>query len=213
MADTVNALVNSDNENGTQSAEWTPVEQIDPDQKVLLGRLNPLSGTMEATWAPSSGAAVFKEKTITENGIYDPQQEGADGYSMVTVDIPTADMVKLSPIQPSSECAQVVDSSVYAYNDDQGRLAICGYMKMNEDGAAINSIEFSYPETFQPGSGINPGVHTGMLSAHWYTDSEASVSQLNPTVTVDTNNKTITLNGVNIGAGYDSSFFVWANRT
>lgn len=215
MADTVNALVNSDNENGTQSAEWTPVEQIDPDQKVLLGRLNPLSGTMEATWAPSSGAAVFKEKTITENGIYDPQQEGADGYSMVTVDIPTADMVKLTPIQPSSENAQVVDSSVYAYNDDQGRLAICGYMKMSNDGSSIYSIEFSYPETFQPGSGINPGVHIGTVSVHFHSDTYASTSEWAGNVTVDTNNKTITLNGgsSSFQSNYDYSFFVWANRT
>lgn len=218
MADTVNALVSSDNENGTQSAEWTPVAQIDPDQKVLLGRLNPLSGTMEATWAPSSGAAVFKEKSITENGIYDPQQEGADGYSMVTVDIPTADMVKLSPIiQSSSEEAQVVDSSVYAYNDDQDRLAICGYMKMTDDGIATYSIVFSYPETFQPGSGINPGVHSGIISKHFYSDTYASVDALNGVVTVDTNNKTITLtlNGGSapFQSNYDYSFFVWANRT
>lgn len=215
MADTVNALVNSDNENGTQSAEWTPVEQIDPDQKVLLGRLNPLSGTMEATWAPSSGAAVFKEKTINENGIYDPQQEGADGYSMVTVNIPTADMVKLSTIQPSSEYAQVVDSSVYAYNDDQGRLAICGYMKMSNDGSAIHFIEFSYPETFQPGSGINPGVHIGMVSAHFHSDTYANTSEWAGNVTVDTNNKTITLDhgSYTFQSNYDYSFFVWANRT
>lgn len=217
MADTINALVNSDNENGTQSAEWTPVEQIDPDQKVLLGRLNPLSGTMEATWAPSSGAAVFKEKTITENGIYDPQQEGADGYSMVTVDIPTADMVKLTPIQPSSEYVQVVDSSLYAYNDDQGRLAICGYMKMSDDGSAIHSIEFSYPETFQPGSGINPGVHSGMGLAHYSVDTYANTFKWAENVTVDTNNKIITLDrsssSLSFIPKYDYSLFIWANRT
>ena len=50
MAEETNVLVNSDNENGTQSATWTPVEQVDPDQKVLVGKMDPLSGNMVASW-------------------------------------------------------------------------------------------------------------------------------------------------------------------
>ena len=73
-------------------AEWTDVNDVTPDQKVLIGTIDEKSGNMKAEWRPSSQAAVFIEKTITENGVYDPQQENADGYSMVTVTTPTADL-------------------------------------------------------------------------------------------------------------------------
>ena len=83
-----NALVLSDNENGTQSATWTPVEEVTPDQKVLIGAVDPVSGTMQATWNPSSDAAVFKDGTFTENGAYDAQEDDCDGYKTVTVEVP-----------------------------------------------------------------------------------------------------------------------------
>ena len=83
-----NALVLSDNDNGTQSATWTPVEEITPDQKVLIGAVDPLSGTMQATWNPSSEAAVFKDGTFTDNGVYDAQEDDCDGYKTVTVAVP-----------------------------------------------------------------------------------------------------------------------------
>lgn len=83
-----NALVLSDNDNGTQSATWTPVEEITPDQKVLIGAVDPLSGTMQATWNPSSDAAVFKDGTFTDNGVYDAQEDDCDGYKTVTVAVP-----------------------------------------------------------------------------------------------------------------------------
>lgn len=82
-----NALVLSDNDNGTQSATWTPVEEITPDQKVLIGAVDPLSGTMQATWNPSSDAAVFKDGTFTDNGVYDAQEDDCDGYKTVTVNV------------------------------------------------------------------------------------------------------------------------------
>lgn len=215
MADTVNALVSSDNENGTQSAEWTPVEQIDPDQKVLLGRLNPLSGTMEATWAPSSGAAVFKEKTITENGIYDPQQEGADGYSMVTVDIPVSDdMVKLEPIQPSEEgIAKVNSSSLYMYNDDMDRTAIVGYIDMTDTGSTTYTISFSYPETFIPTKSGRPNAHIGMVSAE-YSNSASVYDANNFTLTVDASAHTITIADSSAGfrSEYSYTIFIWVDN-
>lgn len=216
MADTVNALVNSDNENGTQSAEWTPVEQIDPDQKVLLGRLNPLSGTMEATWAPSSGAAVFKEKTINENGIYDPQQEGADGYSMVTVDIPVSDdMVKLEPIQPSEAgIAKIDSSSLYMYNDDMNRTAIVGYIDMTNTGSTAYTISFSYPETFTPTASGRPNVHVGMISSE-YQNTASVYNADSITSTVDTSVHTITLSYSSAGfrSEYSYTVFIWVANT
>lgn len=84
MADNINTLV-GDND---APATWTDVNDIAPDQKVLIGTIDERSGNMKAEWRASSQAAVFKEKTITENSVYDPQQEGADGYSMVTVEVP-----------------------------------------------------------------------------------------------------------------------------
>lgn len=215
MADTVNALVSSDNENGTQSAEWTPVEQIDPDQKVLLGRLNPLSGTMEATWAPSSGAAVFKEKTIIENGIYDPQQEGADGYSMVTVDIPISDdMVKLEPIQPSEEgIAKINSSSLYMYNDDMDRTAIVGYVDMTDTGTTTHTVSFSYPETFTPTASGRPNAHVGMVSAE-YSNSASVHDASDITLTVDDSAHTITLADSSAGfrSEYSYTIFIWVTN-
>lgn len=83
-----NALVLSDNENGTQSATWTPVEEVTPEQKVLIGQLDPVSGTIQAAWNPSSDAAVFKDGTFIENGVYDAQQDDCDGYKTVTVAVP-----------------------------------------------------------------------------------------------------------------------------
>jgi hypothetical protein len=88
MADNINALVNTDEENGTQSAAWTDVNNIAPDQKVLIGRVDSLSGNMVASWEPSSDAAVLVEKTITANGEYDATLDEADGYSAVTVNVP-----------------------------------------------------------------------------------------------------------------------------
>lgn len=215
MADTVNALVNSDNENGTQSAEWTPVEQIDPDQKVLLGRLNPLSGTMEATWAPSSGAAVFKEKTIIENGIYDPQQEGADGYSMVTVDIPVSDnMVKLEPIQPSeSGVARIDSSSLYMYNDDVNRTAIVGYIDMTNTGTTTDAVSFSYPETFTPTASGRPNAHVGMVSSEYLNSATVSDAN-NITLTVDASAHTITMANSSVGfrSEYSYTIFIWVTN-
>lgn len=87
MAEENNALVLSDNDNGTQSATWTPVEEITPDQKVLIGAVDPLSGTMQATWNPSSDAAVFKDGSFTDNGVYDAQEDDCDGYKTVTVNV------------------------------------------------------------------------------------------------------------------------------
>lgn len=51
MADE-NMLVNTDNENGTQSASWVASEDVTSEQKVLIGRRSPLSGNMVATWEP-----------------------------------------------------------------------------------------------------------------------------------------------------------------
>lgn len=90
MADNINALVNTDEENGTQSAAWTDVNDISPDQKVLIGRIDSLSGNMVATWGPSSDAAVLIEKTVTVNGEYDATLDEADGYSSVTVNVPNS---------------------------------------------------------------------------------------------------------------------------
>lgn len=189
MADTVNALVSSDNENGTQSAEWTPVEQIDPDQKVLLGRLNPLSGTMEATWAPSSGAAVFKEKTITENGIYDPQQEGADGYSMVMVDTPTpvSDSVRLTGTESGD--LFVSGSALQMYNDGEDRTIISGTLICRNN--ITSAMTFGYPETFTPEKTVFSG-RKGMS----ITDTGGGVSYValvNAEITINATEHTLTI--------------------
>ena len=49
------------------------------------------------TYTPAEMAAAIRQiastliaKTITQNGTYDPADDGADGYSSVTVDIPGA---------------------------------------------------------------------------------------------------------------------------
>lgn len=204
MADTVNALVSSDNENGTQSAEWTPVEQIDPDQKVLLGRLNPLSGTMEATWAPSSGAAVFKEKTITENGIYDPQQEGADGYSMVMVDIPTSveRMAKLT----SSDFAE--GAEMYIYNNDSGNTMITGTFRPS---STVNTITMSYPDTFTPAKTTFSGIK-GIYAQDSPSSTSGPYSMTNAEIVMNTSDKTITvtLSGYSFDSTFTTYMQIWA---
>ena len=199
MADTVNALVSSDNENDTQSAEWTPVEQIDPDQKVLLGRLNPLSGTMEATWAPSSGAAVFKEKTITESGIYDPQQEGADGYSMVTVDIPTPveRMAKLT----SNDFAE--GAEMYIYNNDSGNTVLTGTFRPSSN---VNTVTMSYPDTFTPTKTTFSGVK-GIYILYSPSSIYGPYSLVNEEIVINTSDKTITI--TLSGRSFDSTFTVY----
>lgn len=206
MADTVNALVNSDNENGTQSAEWTPVEQINPDQKVLLGRLNPLSGTMEATWAPSSGAAVFKEKTITENGIYDPQQEGADGYSMVTVDIPTPveRMAKLT----SSDFVE--GAEMYIYNNDSGNTMVTGAFRPS---STIDTISMSYPDTFTPAKTTFSGVK-GILILDNPSSTSGPFSMVNAEIAMNTSDKTITitLSGYSFDSTFTTYLQLWAEE-
>lgn len=203
MADTVNALVNSDNENGTQSAEWTPVEQIDPDQKVLLGRLNPLSGTMEATWAPSSGAAVFKEKTITENGIYDPQQEDVDGYSMVMVDIPTPveRMAKLT----SSDFAE--GGEMYIYNNDSGDTMLTGTFSPS---STVNTITMSYPDTFTPAKTTFSGIKGIYVEAS--SSTHGPYTMANDEIVINTSDKTITitLSGRSFDSTYTTYLQLWA---
>lgn len=97
MAEETNVLVNSDNENGTQSATWTPVEQVDPDQKVLVGKMDPLSGNMVASWDNvPTGPSADKQKTdIT---IYDYDGTIIAGYT-------AEDFANLEafPVQPAHE--------------------------------------------------------------------------------------------------------------
>lgn len=110
-------------------AEWTNVNDVTPDQKVLIGTIDEKSGNMKAEWRPSSQAAVFIEKTITENGVYDPQQENADGYSMVTVTTPTADLGTKT----------ITANGTYAATDDNKD----GYSEVTVNVAQVNNARVS----------------------------------------------------------------------
>lgn len=125
MADETYTLV-GDNQT---PAEWTDVNDVTPDQKVLIGTIDEKSGNMKAEWRPSSQAAVFIEKTITENGVYDPQQENADGYSMVTVTTPTAVLGTKT----------VTANGTYAATDDNKD----GYSEVTVNIAQVNNAKVS----------------------------------------------------------------------
>lgn len=67
--------------------------------------------TAGSTTPPS--AAVLIEKTITANGIYDASDDGADGFSQVTVNVPATGL----PVKPSIivDCGGV-DTNVVILN-------------------------------------------------------------------------------------------------
>lgn len=133
MADETYTLV-GDNQS---PAEWTNVNDVTPDQKVLIGTIDEKSGNMKAEWRPSSQAAVFIEKTITENGVYDPQQENADGYSMVTVTTPTADLGTKT----------ITANGTYAATDDNKD----GYSEVTVNVAQVNNAKVgASPAAFDP---------------------------------------------------------------
>lgn len=54
MADTPKALACVKNANGTLGAEWAPVNELESDKEVLVGKCSSLSGNIEASWAPIS---------------------------------------------------------------------------------------------------------------------------------------------------------------
>jgi hypothetical protein len=54
MADTPKALARVNNANGTLGAEWAPVNEIESNKEVLVGKRSSLSGNIEASWAPIS---------------------------------------------------------------------------------------------------------------------------------------------------------------
>lgn len=45
---------------------------------------------------PDPPAPVLVEKTITQNGVYDPEDDNADGYSMIDVEVPVVDVIELN---------------------------------------------------------------------------------------------------------------------
>jgi hypothetical protein len=54
MADTPKALACVKNTNGTLGAEWVPVNELESDKEVLVGKCSSLTGNIEASWAPIS---------------------------------------------------------------------------------------------------------------------------------------------------------------
>lgn len=45
---------------------------------------------------PDPPAPVLIEKTITQNGVYDPEDDNADGYSMIDVEVPVVDVIEFT---------------------------------------------------------------------------------------------------------------------
>lgn len=129
-------------------AEWTDVNDVTPDQKVLIGTIDEKSGNMKAEWRPSSQAAVFIEKTITENGVYDPQQENADGYSMVTVTTPTAVLGTKTVTANGTYVA--TDDNKDGYSEVTVNIAQVNNAKVGASPAAFdprkNMLEIAIPE-------------------------------------------------------------------
>ena len=64
---------------------------MDPTLDEILGGVNDIKGSLgdvaEAMEVILAGVPTLVEKTITQNGIYDPSDDDADGYSSVTVEV------------------------------------------------------------------------------------------------------------------------------
>ena len=102
---------------------------------------------------PSGGSSILIPKTITENGIYDPSDDSADGYSSVVVDVPS------SPTQ---------DPKTVFFYDYDGTV-VASYTK--EEFAALSALPANPSHTGLTSQGWN----WSLSDAQTYVNSYGSL--------------------------------------
>ena len=95
----------------------------------------------EGRYTPS---AILKEKTITENGTYEPLQDGADGYDSVTVNVEGGET--WNTVFEGSVTTEAGEGDQYIFAGIIGKqLAETDYIKVTFDGQ-----EYELRDTFLP---------------------------------------------------------------
>lgn len=77
------------------------------------------------------GSAVLIPKSITENGTYAPSDDGADGYSAVTVDVASGGEIVVADYTATEDVAEIVVSGDFG-NYDYYRVVLSGTTTQDE---------------------------------------------------------------------------------
>lgn len=154
----------------------------------------------------SAPAPTLIEKEITENGTYSAFDDGADGYSEVSVSV-ASDIAKMTYITDV-----VSGSAAHIYNDGEGRTIIAATIIPRTN---IITVSFSYPEDFTPQCTVFEG---NMGMALWVSPDGASYVPIvgggTASINIDTTQRkiTITLSGLSFSAGGNTHLQCWAIR-
>lgn len=135
----------------------TPVEPYTPDS--VADAINAISG-----------GGTLVEKVITENGVYDPQEDDADGYSLVTVATPSR--------EPYSMFPQEIPDWNFSYDHCQDNTNIRFINGQNVFKAHILASEDNLIKLNFFGLVMNPTSSSGSLSLVIDDDSSTTISDI-----------------------------------
>ena len=96
-------------------------------------------------------APVLIEKTITQNGVYDPEDDNADGYSMIDVDVPAVEVIELNAnmnrtyTAPAGKAYSPVNVSVPGTSISKLTVGHNNVTYEAGIGAAFDPVEVSIP--------------------------------------------------------------------
>lgn len=110
-----------------------------------------VSGVLGGNSGGGGGGVILTPKTITENGIYLPQDDGADGYDTVTVDVPVGETVYRAP----NSGVPYVKNEVIEFADGNGILywQLSSLWRMGPryaNARNLESFKLSYPAEGKP---------------------------------------------------------------
>ena len=112
---------------------------------------------------PTGGASVLVSKTITQNGAYDPQDDNADGYSDVTVNVPNtytaSDEGKVvssgALIAQTARATPITQNGTYDTTENNSVTVNASALSW-KDQLAVN-WDFSNPVNTRGGAGYDSG--------------------------------------------------------
>ena len=213
-------VIIEENEQNVGEYDPNPYDNVTVEEalKQLFNRFTPRTVRQAIfTMAENNKPATLIEKSITDNGEYNASADNADGYSSVTVDVPTEDSYVYLAYgtftnnwpNPSTISTFVGDVGVLKVDDGNavvdcvprdhsGREIVISYIIINGTVNTINITRGGYPVSlsFKAGANISEFtvlgttvVPTGaeITAGNWYN---ALIQRVNGnfTVTVEMNN-------------------------
>lgn len=112
---------------------------------------SPFGDTIVAGGGGGGPAPVLIEKNITQNGVYDPEDDNADGYSMIDVEVPVVEVIELNAnmnrtyTAPAGKAYSPVNVSVPGPSISKLTVAHNNVTYEAGIGAAFNPVEVTIP--------------------------------------------------------------------